>query len=163
MRIDLDNYSNFDSGIISDLGGTLQFNTHAEDKDAVMTLKRADGSVTEWKPLQFHFHAPSEHAIGGQLFDLEIHFVHLPEGGPDPEGQGFAAVLGVIFDRLAGGDECNPFLDSLRFHEDDEEIEVEDVLVKDFLDSINTDIFFSYDGSLTTPPCTEGVKWSVLL
>ena len=69
----------------------------------------------------------------------------------------------MIFDRLAGGDECNPFLDSLKFNENTEEWDVEDVNVKDFLDSINTDIFFSYDGSLTTPPCTEGIKWSVLL
>ena len=163
MMIGLEGYTNFDTGIISDLGATLQFNTLAEDKDAVMTLLRADGSTTEWKPLQFHFHAPSEHAIGGQLFDLEIHFVHLPEGGPDPDGQGFAAVLGVIFDRLAGGDECNPFIDSLNFNENGAEIDVTDVRVKDFLNEINTDIFFSYDGSLTTPPCTEGVKWSVLL
>ena len=163
MMIGLEGYSNFHTGVLSDLGGTLQFNTLAEDRDATMTLLRADGSTTEWKPLQFHFHAPSEHAIGGQLFDLEIHFVHLPEGGPDPDGQGFAAVLGVIFDRLAGGDECNPFLDSLNFHEDDEEIDVDDVRVADFLNEINTDIFFSYDGSLTTPPCTEDVKWSVLL
>ena len=163
MNIGLSGYQNFETGVMTDLGATLQFNTLAENKEATMTLMRADGETTEWKPLQFHFHAPSEHAIGGQLFDLEVHFVHLPEGGPDPDGQGFAAVLGVIFDRLAGGDECNPFIDSLKFNENTEEWEVEDVNVKDFLDTINTDIFMSYDGSLTTPPCTEGVKWSLLL
>ena len=45
--------------------------------------------------------------------DLEIHFVHLPVGlTPDPEGQGYAAVLGVFFDRQAGGNECNKFIES---------------------------------------------------
>jgi len=36
------------------------------------------------------------------------------------------------------------------------------VFLKGFLHGIDTEEFWSYDGSLTTPPCTEGIKWSVL-
>ena len=152
-------YQNFPEGEMTDLGTTLQFNTLAENTEATMTLLRGDGSVSDWKPVQFHFHAPSEHAIGGNLMELELHMVHLAAEGND----GFAAVLGVMFDRWWGGDECNEFLDSLEFNQDTETWDVTDVNVKDFLEGLNQDIFVSYDGSLTTPPCTEGVKWSLLM
>ena len=95
--------------------------------------------------------------------DLEIHFVHLPPGGLGPDDPFNAAVLGVFFDREAGGNEPNKFIESLKFNEDSESWEVEDVNVRNFLWGLDRESFMSYDGSLTTPPCTEGVRWSVLL
>ena len=161
LALNLDGYMNFPEGKMDKLSNTLQFNTLGENTDAVLTLTRADGSESKWKPAQFHFHAPSEHTVGGKLMDLEIHFVHLADASAGNDG--FAAVLGVFFDREAGGNEPNPFIESLKFDETTDQWDVSDVNVKDFLEGIDKSSFMSYDGSLTTPPCTEGVKWTVFL
>ena len=58
-------------------------------------------------PAQFHIHAPSEHTFDGVSRDLELHFVHLYAGG------GLGAVIGVTFDRVAGGNKDNYFLDQI--------------------------------------------------
>ena len=164
LGIELSGYKDFPVGEMVDKGSTLQFylGEPTVDSGASMTLTKADGEKTVWWPWQFHFHAPSEHTVGGQLMDLEIHFVHLPPDY-DPEAPFNAAVLGVFFDRSAGGNEPNPFIESLMFQESGESWDVTNVDVKKFLDGLDTKSFMSYEGSLTTPPCTEGVKWTVLL
>ncbi|NQV99101.1 MAG: carbonic anhydrase family protein [Rhodospirillales bacterium] len=105
--------------------------------------------------LQFHFHTPSEHKIGGQAYPMEIHFVH------KHQASGRLAVVGVL---VAPGDhnlaaqeiwdnlpeKANSMMDKPR------------VLIngRDLLPG-NLD-YFRYMGSLTTPPCSEGVSWYVL-
>jgi carbonic anhydrase len=145
MGIELSGYKDFPTGEMVDLGATLQFylGEPTVDSGAKMTLTKADGEMTEWWPWQFHFHAPSEHTVGGQLMDLEIHFVHLPPDY-DPEGVFNAAVLGVFFDRSAGGNEPNPFIESLMFQEGGAAWDVTNVDVKKFLDGLDTKSFMSY-------------------
>jgi carbonic anhydrase len=59
--------------------------------EATMELFRfGDTVASSWYPLQYHWHAPSEHTVDGHLFDAELHFVHT-----NTEGQ--YAVLGVFF------------------------------------------------------------------
>jgi carbonic anhydrase len=70
-----------------------------------MLLTFADGSMSLFVPAQFHLHAPSEHTFDGVSRDLELHFVHTYVGGA------LGAVIGVSFDRKAGGNEDNFFLD----------------------------------------------------
>ena len=97
--------------------------------------------------LQFHFHTPSEHYINGTPFPMEVHFVHRSQNGE-------LAVLGVMF--KVG--ETNPALDTLwKAAGSDTPVSVstEDLLPQ----KLN---YFRYDGSLTTPPCSEGVKWHVV-
>lgn len=97
--------------------------------------------------LQFHFHTPSEHYINGTPFPMEVHFVHRSQSGE-------LAVLGVMF--KVG--EANPALDTLweaAGSDTPVSVSTEDLLPQ----KLN---YFRYDGSLTTPPCSEGVKWHVV-
>lgn len=109
-----------------------------------------------YKSLQFHFHSPSEHSVEGELQDAEMHIVH-----QDPESKEIA-VVGVMFDVMESeNDEDNWFVRQMMELYDNEN-GVTEVNMGKFLAGISHMDFWSYDGSFTTPPCTEGVKWTVL-
>ena len=65
LSLDLQGYVDLDGTVINK-GTTWQFDFDDRTSDAMMTLVRGNGEVQFWKPLQFHFHAPSEHTIGGR-------------------------------------------------------------------------------------------------
>ena len=113
--------------------------------------------------LQFHLHwgmnpyQGSEHTINDQKFPLEAHFVHRSPM------TGALAVLGIIFD-LQRDD--NPYLNDLlsianRTVNTSTTIEKQVDLSRLFPMSPSPR-FYRYNGSLTTPPCTEGVSWTIL-
>jgi carbonic anhydrase len=108
----------------------------------------------EYQLLQFHFHHPSEHTIDGVPADMEIHFVHRSEHGN-------LAVIGVM---LMAGDEASAAYASVFDYLPAEAGEPEDIGMQlnaaDLLPSGST--FYTYNGSLTTPPCTEIVRWLVM-
>ena len=127
-------------------GHTIQVNVNPGSKF------RIDGIAYDL--LQFHFHRPSEEKIDGKPLAMVVHFVH-------KNAEGKLAVLGVL---LKEGNE-NPGIKTLWANlpkSEGPEVEVEGVkfnpgnlLPKEF-------DFFSYEGSLTTPPCTEGVRFFIL-
>lgn len=127
-------------------GHTVQFNT-----GGVGTLSEKG---VEYKLLQIHFHAPSEHVVDGQHVPLEAHFVHRSDDG-------VLSVLGVMF--VEGAD--NPALETIIAHmpASVSEPETIDNVTIDPAALLPEDMdIYRYMGSLTTPPCSEGVNWHVL-
>ncbi len=105
--------------------------------------------------LQFHFHAPSEHTIDGTAAPMEIHFVH-----QDPNS-GALAVVGVMLS--AGEDDSAAYaavLDHLPEQAGEPEAMGEALELATLLPEARR--FYTYQGSLTTPPCSEIVRWLLL-
>lgn len=104
--------------------------------------------------LQFHFHALSEHTIGGDYSDMEMHLVH-------QSGDGEYAVVGVMMERGAENAAYTPVWDNLPAEEG--EVQTIEGVTVNAVDLLPADqSYYHYNGSFTTPPCTEGVKWFVL-
>lgn len=114
---------------------------------------RVDLNQRPYKLRQFHFHAPSEHHINGKAFPMEMHLVHQDE-------RGHILVIAVMM--IVGRDE--PILGRLWKWlpaQIGQEVAVQlNIRLGDILPTHTK--HFSYSGSLTTPPCTEGVQWIVL-
>ncbi len=102
--------------------------------------------------LQFHFHAPSEHSIDGKTYPIEAHLVHKSQDGE-------LAVLGIF---MQSGRE-NSFIQALwsNLPEEQGENQVRGISVNaSAMPPVNKS-YYNYPGSLTTPPCSEGVNWIV--
>lgn len=101
--------------------------------------------------LQFHFHHPSEHVVDGKASPMEIHFVHASASGA-------LAVLGVFVNRGAENETIDQIWSIMPptpgKRSSSIMISPQDLLPKD-------KEFRRYFGSLTTPPCSETVTWSV--
>lgn len=132
-------------------GFVLEENTGHAIQEVVRpgNLVRLGGAAYELK--QFHFHSPSEHTFNGNHFPMEVHFVHQGESGE-------LLVVGLMFKE--GGH--NALMDQLpSFRAERGEDPLGDGV--DYNELITSrDDYFNYNGSLTTPPCSEGVKWFVM-
>ncbi len=107
--------------------------------------------------LQFHFHIPSEHDLEGSTFPMEGHLVHARGSGDNVE----LAVVGVLIEEGDFSDFIAPIFDNMPAAEGEVEVELEEVDATDLLPE-DREEYFAYSGSLTTPPCSEGVNWFVL-
>jgi carbonic anhydrase len=101
---------------------------------------------------QMHFHAPSEHAINGKKFAIEAHFVH-------KNSDGKLAVVGVMLDEGSSDSAAwEPFVQSLGTVKG-----TDGTATLDWGQLLPTStLTYQYAGSLTTPPCSEGVHWVLM-
>ena len=132
---------------------TISNNGHAikVDYDAGSSI---EVNGTTYNLLQFHFHALSEHTIDGNYAPVEMHLVHQSDAGE-------FAVVGVMLNEGSENTAYAPVWDNLPAVEGDPEaIAATTVNAADLLPAEQT--YYRYNGSFTTPPCTEGVNWFVM-
>lgn len=131
---------------IVDNGHTIQITN-----DVPMAL---DMGGIHYELVQFHFHAPSEHTIDGEHSPLEVHMVHK---SADAE----LAVIGVLVEEGEHDSLWDPIIGGLPHGPGETR----------HLEGLELDMsqlrplprrYFRYEGSLTTPPCSEGVQWIVM-
>ena len=130
---------------VIDNGHTVQVNVGQGNSIEVMGRR--------YDLVQFHFHRPSEERINGKQFDMVAHLVH-----KDPEGK--LAVVAVLLER--GG--AQPIVQTIWNNlplEKGEEVPAKAMLDLSALLPAERS-YYTYMGSLTTPPCSEGVLWMVM-
>jgi carbonic anhydrase len=131
---------------IVDNGHTIQITN-----DIPLSI-RVEG--TPYELVQYHLHSPSEHTIDGEHAPLEVHFVHKSAAGE-------LAVLGVLVEEGAHDVMWEPLLSQLpNGPGDNRHIENLDLDMDELRPLPRR--FYRYTGSLTTPPCSEGVRWVVM-
>ncbi len=125
-------------------GHTIQFNV---DKGNKVNLNGKD-----YQLLQFHYHSLSEHTVDGNHFPIEVHFV-------TKHADNDYAVLGVFFKEGSKNSLFARYLDKFPVKKgnfsNDDSIDLSLLLPKD-------KGYYHYNGSLTTPPCSEVVNWYIL-
>jgi carbonic anhydrase len=126
-------------------GHTIQVNLPAGGKLSI------DGA--EYQLVQFHFHTPSEEKINGKAYPLVAHLVH-------KNAEGKLAVVGVLFKQGKENAALKPVFNALPAAEGEKKplengFDAAAILPADHG-------YYAFTGSLTTPPCSEEVRWQVL-
>ncbi len=136
------------AGVIGalDNGHTIQINSKTGE-----TLSVGDKT---YALVQFHFHAPSEHTVDGPHFPMEMHFVHQAQDGA-------LAVVGVLIAEGPENPGIVPLWEQLAAAPGTRTMIRIPAGFAEHVFSGEATRIYHYDGSLTTPPCSEGVQWYV--
>ncbi|GAB3270922.1 carbonic anhydrase [Kineosporia babensis] len=128
-------------GYVEDNGHTVQFTDEDEGSEITYAGK-------EYDLLQYHVHTPSEHTVNGEPAAAEFHFVHQAEDDS-------LLVLGVLATEGRYAGQWAPFVRNAQAERAEIRVNLARLLPRKLSHT-------AYQGSLTTPPCTEGVQWLVL-
>ncbi|KFM77634.1 Carbonic anhydrase 2, partial [Stegodyphus mimosarum] len=156
-KLALENYDiPVTSAKVENNGHTVQL-TPTDNQDRTISI-----GGTTYRLAQLHFHwgdvyyRGSEHTLDGVQYAMEMHLVHMSQDGE-------IAVVGVFLkEEMNNNEELNPFvqlLPELLYKGTSTELKSE--LNLNGLMPQNPVSYYRYQGSLTTPPCDEGVTWSV--
>eukprot|EP00252_Welwitschia_mirabilis_P023575 TRINITY_DN669_c0_g1_i5.p1 TRINITY_DN669_c0_g1~~TRINITY_DN669_c0_g1_i5.p1 ORF type:complete len:295 (-),score=10.52 TRINITY_DN669_c0_g1_i5:154-1038(-) len=111
---------------------------------------------------QLHWHTPSEHTINGKSCAMELHLVHQSQDGK-------IAVIGILYKYgrtdsfiLSLEKEIRALVDTQPESENHTTVERDIGLVNAMRVQFGSRKYYRYIGSLTTPPCSEGVTWTIL-
>jgi carbonic anhydrase len=104
---------------------------------------------------QLHWHSPTEHSVNGRRYDMELHMVH-------QSAQGKAAVIGVFYEIGAHDAFLHKFEPYLEMIADQHEREEKVGVIDPRGARGRASVYYRYMGSLTTPPCAEGVIWTIV-
>ncbi|WP_041798451.1 carbonic anhydrase [Rhodopseudomonas palustris] len=136
----------------ADTADTIVNNGHTIQLNVAEGSHLKLGGVT-FKLVQFHFHHPSEHLIDGKNFPMEVHFVHRADSGtlgvvgvlmqPGKANAAFSKIVATMPQSEGPAKKADPAIDP-------------NALLPE------TRNYYRYEGSLTTPPCSEIVDWMVL-
>jgi carbonic anhydrase len=153
---------------IANTGHNLQVNNQ---ELGYTTIMGDDGFPQYYEVAQFHIHMPSEHLVGGKQYAAEIHVVHKRQRSVEDLDDTDLLVTGFFFD--VDQNEENPFLKQIFIrnvtinqddnldHKDGSHVINDPIDLMQVFGPVMDGNFFRYDGSLTTPPCSEAVKWFV--
>ncbi len=103
--------------------------------------------------LQFHFHAGSEHSIDGKAYPMEMHLVHAAKSGE-------LAVVGVMLTEGTANAELANIWANMPTSQGEHMVKGKTINVKNLLPASHK--YDRFMGSLTTPPCSEGVNWHMM-
>jgi carbonic anhydrase len=137
-------YKSSSFGVI-DTGRTVQVNVAPGNTIEVMGRK--------YELVRFDFQRPSEERIDGRQFDMGVHLVH-------KDAQGRTAVVAVLLDRGAEQPVIQSVWNNLPLEQGEELAAKAGIDLTQLLPSDRR--YFTYMGSMTTPPCKEGVLWMVM-
>ncbi|MCF6275957.1 MAG: carbonic anhydrase family protein [Robiginitomaculum sp.] len=133
-------------------GMTVINNGHTIQVDQAGGGQLVVGDAT-YNLLQFHFHTASEYSIDGKFYPLEVHLVHASDAGA-------LAVVGVMFAQGEANAELANIWANMPTSKGENVVAGQSVDVKNLLPDSGQ--YYRFMGSLTTPPCSEGVNWHVM-
>ncbi|KAL9899640.1 carbonic anhydrase 2-like [Glossina fuscipes fuscipes] len=161
---------------LMNIGYTVQFQVPPTENGQLPFITGAKlNDRYEADNVHFHWGSPTsqgaEHLIDGRRYSAEMHIVHknvrygtVEEATMNPDG---LAVLGIFLEGVnnptvsyPGLDEIFNHLPEVREYESTSQLN-NPFTMRQLLGNLNTKVFFSYSGSLTTPPCSEAVRWFV--